>query len=124
MGQLFACLRASYERTIPALEFCTDSDFHASLTGRIGPHDQRSHVEKICYVSVRAGRSGRHRECLGEGKTQLTIESWRNDDLKIWRERSSPPSLRNIQRSRWFFHQPPNRVQRGVGRETQGGHRG
>src|ERR1700676_5448305 len=25
-----------------------------------------------------------------EGKTQLTIESWRNDDLKIWRDTILP----------------------------------
>src|ERR1700739_5106662 len=27
---------------------------------------------------------------LGQGKTQLTIESWRTDDLKVWRDKIIP----------------------------------
>jgi raffinose/stachyose/melibiose transport system substrate-binding protein len=29
-------------------------------------------------------------QALAQGKVQLTIESWRNDDLKIWRDTIIP----------------------------------
>ena len=59
-----------------------------------------------------------------EGKTQLTIESWRNDDSKIWRDVILPPSLKSIQKSRLLFADGAHRIQRGSGCEVEGGYGG
>ena len=62
-------------------------------------------------------------QALAQGKVQLTIESWRNDDLKIWRDTIIPaftkkhPNIEIV-----FAPDCAHGIQRRFGRQAKSGY--